>query len=230
MPNTPGLKKTDEGGKWYGKWMYPQRLRLLYGELAPISSLLGIIFHQRKKQVDRGCLLVMPTTTRNLCSPYMGMSFRSKCLGIGEGESAEMQQWSPGFLSSVRCDGRKADSKGIRKMGSSVFGQFGMQETSSILRKLKHSHRGSWKGLWQFWRHISVFQPLKRALRPCVCFFFFFAWNSFIVFLLLLRHAQFDASLCLYTCFLYINKVSIFNLKKKKKKKTLQYKWRKFIQ
>ena len=227
MPNTPGLKKTDEGGKWYGKWMYPQRLRLLYGELAPISSLLGIIFHQRKKQVDRGCLLVMPTTTRNLCSPYMGMSFRSKCLGISEGESAEMQQWSPGFLSSVRCDGRKADSKGIRKMGSSVLGNLECKKQVLFWENSSTAIGDPGRGFGSF-GDISACFSHSRELLGLVFFFFCLELLSFIVFLLLLTHAQFDASLFLYTCFLYINKVSIFNLKKKKK--TLQYKWGKFIQ
>ena len=173
MPNTPGLKKTDEGGKWYGKWMYPQRLRLLYGELAPISSLLGIIFHQRKKQVDRGCLLVMPTTTRNLCSPYMGMSFRSKCLGISEGESAEMQQWSPGFLSSVRCDGRKADSKGIRTMGSSVLGNLECKKQVLFWENSSTAIGDPGRGFSSF-GDISACFSHSRELLGLVFFFFFF--------------------------------------------------------
>ena len=219
MPNTPGLKKTDEGGKWYGKWRCPQRLRLLYIWRA-CSNILPIWDNLPPTEKTGGpWMLVMPTTTRNLCSPYRGMSFRSKCLGIGEGESAEMQQWSPGFLSSVRCDGRKADSKGIRKMGSSVLGNLECKKQVLFWENSSTAIGDPGRGFGSFGDISACFSHSRELLGLVCVFFFFFAWNSFIVFLLLLRHAQFDASLCLYTCFLYINKVSIFNLKKKKKKK-----------
>ena len=97
--------------------------------------------------------------------------------------------------SSVRCDGRKADSKGIRTMGSSVLGNLECKKQVLFWENSSTAIGDPGRGFGSFGDISACFSHSRELLG--LVFFFFFAWNSFIVFLVLLRHAQFDASLCL---------------------------------
>ena len=102
-------------------------------------------------------------------------------------------------------------------MGSSVLGN-GLQETNFILRIFKHNHRLFQKEPMQFWRNISEF---RLRLKNKHVFVFQKVIVLFIIFLKFLwlvwyRNMQSVGMSYSVYVFLCINKVFIFNFKKKK--------------
>ena len=105
---------------------------------------------------------------------------------------------------------------GTRTMGSCVLGNLECKKQVLFWENSSTAKGNPGRGFGSF-GDISVFQPLKRALRPCV-FFFFFAWNCYLLLCSCIywdMHSLMQVLVCIRVFFTSIKFLSSISKKKK---------------